>query len=292
MWTITAQVIHSPTPSHLSSLHTIPTHSRHTPPPPHSPSTAHTPPTTQAFSPPQSQILSPHYSNWWQNCTTPPPHPHTCPSIQSEDKSVYNTLKVRTFFHTPLNMPGTYKERITSIPPTPILWKSEDSAHSHKARTEILTSLCQNVLTLNVKNWFWSSIWMPGRTHSQLSSHSCTQKDIQRSINGYLCEPLQHRSFTHQLPVTYPSSTLYWPISVTLFPPPYSLPYTHTPLITWTFTPPPSHWSSLHIKLMATAFPLHTRHYRHTIHLPSLPYTHPTPNTFTHLPQSLILSPN
>ena len=49
-------------------------------------------------------------------------------------------------------MPGTYKERITSIPPsTPILWKSEDSAPSHKARTEILTSLCQNVLTLNVK---------------------------------------------------------------------------------------------------------------------------------------------
>ena len=65
---------------------------------------------------------------------------------------MYNTLKVRTFFHTPLNMPGTYKERITSIPPTPILWKSEDSALSHKARTEILSSLCQNVLTLNVKN--------------------------------------------------------------------------------------------------------------------------------------------
>ena len=38
------------------------------------------------------------------------------PGIQSEDKSVYNTFKVRTFFHTPLNMPGTYKERITSIP--------------------------------------------------------------------------------------------------------------------------------------------------------------------------------
>ena len=64
---------------------------------------------------------------------------------------MYNTFKVRTFFHTPLNMPGTYKERITSIPPTHILWKSEDSAPSHKARTEILTSLCQNVLTLNVK---------------------------------------------------------------------------------------------------------------------------------------------
>ena len=63
-------------------------------------------------------------------------------------------------------MPDTYKERITSIPPTPISWKSEDSAHSHKARTEILTSLCQNVLTLNVKKWFWSSLWMPGRTHT------------------------------------------------------------------------------------------------------------------------------
>ena len=93
------------------------------------------------------------------------------PGIQSEDKSVYNTFKVRTFFHTPLNMPGTYKERITSIPPTPILWKSEDSAPSHKARTKILTSLCQNVLTLNVKNWFWSSLWMPGRKHILLYLH-------------------------------------------------------------------------------------------------------------------------
>ena len=100
------------------------------------------------------------HSKWGHNI-------HTCvrPGIQSEDKSVYNTFKVRTFFHTPLNMPGTYKERITSIPtppPTPILWQREDSAHSHKAGTEILTSLCQNVLTLNVKNWFWSSLWMPG----------------------------------------------------------------------------------------------------------------------------------
>ena len=48
-------------------------------------------------------------------------------------------------------MPGTYKERITSIPSIPIYGKSEDSAPSHKARTEILTSLCQNVLTLDVK---------------------------------------------------------------------------------------------------------------------------------------------
>ena len=31
----------------------------------------------------------------------------------------HNTFKVRTFFHTPLNMPGTYKEKITSIPPHP-----------------------------------------------------------------------------------------------------------------------------------------------------------------------------
>ena len=69
-------------------------------------------------------------------------------------------------------MPGTYKERITSIPPTPILWQREDSAHSHKARTEILTSLCQNVLTLNVKNWFWSSLWMPGQTHTHTPTHT------------------------------------------------------------------------------------------------------------------------
>ena len=41
---------------------------------------------------------------------------HKCIS-RKEDKSVYNTFKVRTFFHTPLNMPGTYKEGITSIPP-------------------------------------------------------------------------------------------------------------------------------------------------------------------------------
>ena len=64
---------------------------------------------------------------------------------------MYNTFKVRTFFHTPLNMSGMYKEDNVHTPPTPILWKSEDSAPSHKARTEILTSLCQNVLNLNVK---------------------------------------------------------------------------------------------------------------------------------------------
>ena len=34
-----------------------------------------------------------------------------------------------------------------------------------KRGQKILTSLCQNFLTLNVKNWFWSSLWMPGRTH-------------------------------------------------------------------------------------------------------------------------------
>ena len=57
------------------------------------------------------------------------------------------------------------KRGLRPYPPTPILWQREDSAHSHKARTEILTSLCQNVLTLNVKNWFWSSLWM--HTHTQ-----------------------------------------------------------------------------------------------------------------------------
>ena len=62
-------------------------------------------------------------------------HTPTCPGIQSEDTlytRVYSVsvpaFKARTnlcnthskwghFFHTPLNMPGTYKERITSIPP-------------------------------------------------------------------------------------------------------------------------------------------------------------------------------
>ena len=64
------------------------------------------------------------------------------------------------------------KRGLRPYPPTPILWKSEDSAHSHKARTEILTSLCQNVLTLNVKNWFWSSLWMPGRTPPPPHTHT------------------------------------------------------------------------------------------------------------------------
>ena len=50
---------------------------------------------------------------------------------------MYDTFKVRTFFHTSLNMPGNYKKRITSIPSIPIYGKSEDSAPSHKARTEI-----------------------------------------------------------------------------------------------------------------------------------------------------------
>ena len=64
------------------------------------------------------------------------------------------------------------KRGLRPYPPTPILWQREDSAHSHKARTEILTSLCQNVLTLNVKNWFWSSLWMPGRTHTHTHTHT------------------------------------------------------------------------------------------------------------------------
>ena len=106
----------------------------------------------------------------------------TCPGIQSEDTiytRVYSVFvpafKARTnlcvthskwghFFTHLWTCLARTKRGLRPYPPTPILWKSEDSAHSHKARTEILTSLCQNVLTLNVKNWFWSSLWMPGRT--------------------------------------------------------------------------------------------------------------------------------
>ena len=110
---------------------------------------------------------------------TPTP---TWPGIQSEDTiytRVYSVsvpaFKARTnlcithskwghfFTHLWTCLVRT-KRGLRPYPPTPILWQREDSAHSHKARTEILTSLCQNVLTLNVKNWFWSSLWMPGRT--------------------------------------------------------------------------------------------------------------------------------
>ena len=106
----------------------------------------------------------------------------TWPGIQSEDTiytRVYSVFvpafKARTnlcithskwghFFTHLWTCLARTKRGLRPYPPTPILWQREDSAHSHKARTEILTSLCQNVLTLNVKNWFWSSLWMPGRT--------------------------------------------------------------------------------------------------------------------------------
>ena len=61
--------------------------------------------------------------------------------IQSED----------IFSHTSEHAWYVQREDNVHYPPTPLLWKSGDSAPSHKARTEILTSLCQNVLTLNVK---------------------------------------------------------------------------------------------------------------------------------------------
>ena len=114
-------------------------------------------------------------------------HTPTCPGIQSEDTiytRVYSVFvqafKARTnlcithskwghFFTHLWTCLARTKRGLRPYPPTPILWKSEDSAHSHKARTEILTSLCQNVLTLNVKNLFWSSLWMPGRTHPSLA---------------------------------------------------------------------------------------------------------------------------
>ena len=122
-------------------------------------------------------------------------HPPTWPGIQSEDTiytRVYSVFvqafKARTnlcithskwghfFTHLWICLART-KRGFRPYPPTPILWKSEDSAHSHKARTEILTSLCQNVLTLNVKKWFWSSLWMPGRTHTSSFAriYKCTQ---------------------------------------------------------------------------------------------------------------------
>ena len=107
-------------------------------------------------------------TNWckWLHTTT---HPPTCPGIQSEDTiytraySVFvQAFKARTnlcithskwghFFTHLWTCLACTKRGLRPYPPTPILWKSEDSAHSHKAGTEILTSLCQNVLTLNVK---------------------------------------------------------------------------------------------------------------------------------------------
>ena len=111
-----------------------------------------------------------------------PLHTPTWPGIQSEDTiytRVYSVFvpafKARTnlcithskwghFFTHLWTCLARTKRGLRPYPPTPILWQREDSAHSHKARTEILTSLCQNVLTLNVKNWFWSSLWMPCRT--------------------------------------------------------------------------------------------------------------------------------
>ena len=125
----------------------------------------------------------------------------TCPGIQSED-TIYTraysvfvpAFKARTnmcithskwgnFFTHLWTCLARTKRGLRPYPPTPIFWKSEDSAHSHKARTEILTSLCQNVLTLNVKKWFWSSLWMPGRTHRYTDRYTDT----------LVCHKLLHR---------------------------------------------------------------------------------------------------
>ena len=122
-------------------------------------------------------------------------HTYTWPGIQSEDTiytRVYSVFvpafKARTnlcithskwghFFTHLWTCLARTKRGLRPYPPTPILWQREDSAHSHKARTEILTSLCQNVLTLNVKNWFWSSLWMPGRTLTHTpSTHTHTPR--------------------------------------------------------------------------------------------------------------------
>ena len=72
---------------------------------------------------------------------------------------MYNIYKVRTFFsHISEHAWHVQREDNVHTPYTHIYGKSEDSAPSHKAGTEILTSLCQNVLTLNVKNLFLSSL--------------------------------------------------------------------------------------------------------------------------------------
>ena len=185
----------------LAALHVTPkgdsteikcTHT-HTTPTPRNPHThkhphPHTPPHTNTNTPytyththppPHIPPHTPHPTHHYTHKHTP-----TWPGSQSEDTiytRVYSVFvlafKARTnlcithskwghfFTHLWICLART-KRGFRPYPPTPILWKSEDSAHSYKARTEILTSLCQNVLTLNVKNWFWSSLWMPGRTHT------------------------------------------------------------------------------------------------------------------------------
>ena len=65
---------------------------------------------------------------------------------------MYNIIQSEDIFsHTSEHAWHVQREDYVDTPPTPILWQREDSAHSHKAKAEILTSLCQNVLTLNVK---------------------------------------------------------------------------------------------------------------------------------------------
>ena len=128
-------------------------------------------------------LLSYYTKHWIRHARHTHTHTPTWPGIQSEDTiytRVYSVFvpafKARTnlcithskwghFFTHLWTCLARTKRGLRPYPPTPILWQREDSAHGHKARTEILTSLCQNVLTLNVKNWFWSSLWMPGRTH-------------------------------------------------------------------------------------------------------------------------------
>ena len=156
-------------------------------------------------------------------CTPPNTHTDTptWPGIQSEDTiytRVYSVFvpafKARTnlcithskwghFFTHLWTCLARTKRGLRPYPPTPISWQREDSAHSHKARTEILTSLCQNVLTLNVKNWFWSSLWMPGRTHPINTPHSVT------TIGLINTPTLIHPHFHHKHPSLTPHTK--WP---------------------------------------------------------------------------------
>ena len=101
----------------------------------------------------------------------------TCADIQGEDSYVYlalkveankfiartsdanNTFKVRTFFLC-ISEYDKHKQSEEMAHNSPIspTGRVLSSAPSHKARTELLSSLCQNILPLNVRNLRFSSL--------------------------------------------------------------------------------------------------------------------------------------
>ena len=83
----------------------------------------------------------------------------------NEDKWCQRHIQSEDFFFFFVSLNVTSTKKRGNGPYLPYIYiptgRALSSAPSHKARTGILSSLCQNILTLNVGNLGFSSLWMP-----------------------------------------------------------------------------------------------------------------------------------